>query len=498
MSRHRRIGRRTGWGVFATAGVLAAAGPGFAQESREPDAQELQQYQQMLSLLDPGRLPGTHARLAAWCRGIQWTRMAVHHDRESARLTILDERSKLGDAPGAGKLKRLTEQAAKAELVAEWRNLREEWIRADIAERRKAWKPDDVPALRKILESTMKDGVSDAATKLAHDILEIAANDAATRACLGEVREGVEWLPADEAMVRRGGLKDLRVRLDLHRKLEPMCRSARLHVPFPYEGLERIEHLSDPSIPVNSAAPSPYAPYWKEKIPYGDGQGIQYIIPPKDYDPRRSWPVMVRLHNCTGEVTQERVVQSVALDYIRKDNAVPYVVLIPWARTYETNAWNFRETLCDLLDGIRSAGDRFRIDPKRVVLTGFGYGGTGVVRLAGMLPDGFSAFAPDRGIFGEEAPTADYGGKPFFVTYLEDGPDIDVVRKFLMSLRLGRAAVHEEPLSRLTVSSRSRATREDLLKFLEKQVNPVPPDLGILRRVVRESAEPMPVLEIVK
>jgi pimeloyl-ACP methyl ester carboxylesterase len=131
--------------------------------------------------------------------------------------------------------------------------------------------------------------------------------------------------------------------------------------------------------------------------PYG-------LYVPRDYDPRKAWPLLVSLHGATSNhlLNRRRVFglgnRPGESDYeaIRNEDIafpeVGFIVLTPYGRgevaTYNGIA---EEDVLRAMDDVKRA---YNVDEDRVYLTGLSMGGGGTWHLGLRYPDRFAAIAP--------------------------------------------------------------------------------------------------------
>jgi len=119
--------------------------------------------------------------------------------------------------------------------------------------------------------------------------------------------------------------------------------------------------------------------------------GCQYLVfLPKDYDgSRKRWPLILFLHGA-GE-------RGKKLDLVKKHGPpkiveqqpdFPFIVISPQCAAKE---WWSTDVLTALLDEVM---EDYRVDPRRVYLTGLSMGGYGAWSLAMACPERFAAVVP--------------------------------------------------------------------------------------------------------
>lgn len=111
---------------------------------------------------------------------------------------------------------------------------------------------------------------------------------------------------------------------------------------------------------------------------------------PEDYDKKQSHPLMLFLHGAgeRGEGNLDLVTVHGPPKMIKAGRKFPCVVVSPQC---PTNGWWNAVELSALLDHVEA---NYKIDKKRIYLTGLSMGGYGVWSLALREPDRFAAIAP--------------------------------------------------------------------------------------------------------
>ena len=124
-------------------------------------------------------------------------------------------------------------------------------------------------------------------------------------------------------------------------------------------------------------------------------QGYQRIIKiPDDYDkkPEEKWPLILFLHG-SGERGDDsnKLMDQGPLGYINRGHPLPFVVVAP--QCPRRDHWS-PEKLNQLITEIEAT---YRIDPKRIYVTGLSMGGYGTFDLAACFPERLAAIAPVAG-----------------------------------------------------------------------------------------------------
>ena len=109
---------------------------------------------------------------------------------------------------------------------------------------------------------------------------------------------------------------------------------------------------------------------------------------PEDYDKEKSWPLILFLHGAGesgSDVDKVKAHGPPKIVETKKD--FPFIVVSPQSRRF---GWNV-DALIGLLDHVVS---KYRVDRRRIYLTGLSMGGYGTWSLAARAPDRFAAIVP--------------------------------------------------------------------------------------------------------
>lgn len=123
------------------------------------------------------------------------------------------------------------------------------------------------------------------------------------------------------------------------------------------------------------------------------------IYAPRDYTPDREWPAIVFLNGrgeC-GNDGQRQLAVGLLPAILAEPEEWPFVVVFP-QKPDQASAWSDHEEL--VLASLERAREGFRIDPRRVYLTGLSQGGCGTWLIGARHPEVFAALAPVCG-YGE-------------------------------------------------------------------------------------------------
>ena len=164
---------------------------------------------------------------------------------------------------------------------------------------------------------------------------------------------------------------------------------------------------------------------------------LEYLLAlPKDYDKdtTKAWPLMVFLHGAGergSDINKVKVHGPAKLVEQGKD--FPFIVVSP--QCPEGQWWNNRvETVMALIDEI---AEKYRVDPKRIYLTGLSMGGFGTWSITTTFPDRFAAIVPicgggqpyQAGNLKKIPIWAFHGGKDPVVPVAESERMVDAVKK---------------------------------------------------------------------
>jgi predicted peptidase len=122
--------------------------------------------------------------------------------------------------------------------------------------------------------------------------------------------------------------------------------------------------------------------------------GKYLLFLPRGYDrSRQRWPLIVYLHGGSMRGTDPERLRRWGVPHVADaDSSFPFIVLSPLLP--ERQLWTDTDALIALLDDIQA---RYRVDPRRVYLTGHSLGGNGAWYLAYRHPERFAAVAPMAG-----------------------------------------------------------------------------------------------------
>lgn len=134
------------------------------------------------------------------------------------------------------------------------------------------------------------------------------------------------------------------------------------------------------------------------------GEHYRYqVYVPRDFDPKRKWPVILFLHG-VGERGDDGLLQTdLGIAHaIRADaSRFPFVIVMPQCR--KDRRWINADMQSQALAALENAIREFHGDRERVYLTGLSMGGYGTWDFAAKYPAKFAAYVPIcGGIYGPQ------------------------------------------------------------------------------------------------
>lgn len=120
---------------------------------------------------------------------------------------------------------------------------------------------------------------------------------------------------------------------------------------------------------------------------------LKYLLHlPKDYDQKDKWPLILFLHGRGERGDDLDLVKKHGLPrLIEEGQEFPFIVVSPQCPLSGMWWLDQIEFLNALLDDVI---ERYKVDTKRIYLTGLSMGGAGTWYLAGRYPERFAAIAP--------------------------------------------------------------------------------------------------------
>jgi predicted esterase len=123
------------------------------------------------------------------------------------------------------------------------------------------------------------------------------------------------------------------------------------------------------------------------------GVAVNYaLFIPEDYRDDRAYPLILFLHGFGTRGTTGRRFTQDALPFTLRYRSIDFLVLCPQGRsgTWDPSGDDARRAM-ELLAAVREG---YRVDPRRISLTGVSSGGAGVWDLAARYPDAWAAIVP--------------------------------------------------------------------------------------------------------
>lgn len=463
--------------------LILAAGPSaplFAQGGPAPNAKVQAEYEAMLQQADPAKNPERHTVLAEWCRQNKWKAKAEYHDLEARRYQFAKARAALKGEPKTADLKRLFDLAVRLKLDEEQAAGRQEWLAAEMQDRRAKVKEGDTAGLKALLAWGVKNGAP-GMDALAREVLALDPAHPEAHEAVGHIKDGGKWVDPWEMLVQRGGLNDPNVRREIHALIEKARKTPpRQYAKKPLEGLERI-------------AEAGFGPYWKDPIRTGDGKGMQYLWVSPKYDPAKPSPLIVSLHGGgIGNASEHAAVSASIFSTWAADSE--FVVIAPWARMHFYNSWNMKENMLDVVDGIIQTCDRMNIDRRRIYFEGASMGGAGTQRFSWVVTELAPAYCPQAGCYYNQFSAPDLTGVPYLVFHGAKDEEFrnKTLTVFLDKLKAAKADVTYVNLPDAGHQLPTQAVVPRMLEFFRKHTNTITPDLQIIRRVITELPQVKP------
>ena len=124
---------------------------------------------------------------------------------------------------------------------------------------------------------------------------------------------------------------------------------------------------------------------------YGKGY-LLYLPEGYEADPKKTWPLIFFLHGYGDRGDNVLLLAKASpFMYIREQGSLPFIIAAPLLTAFEGYS-SFPETY---MDGVLAEVQaNYRVDPKRIYVTGLSMGGEATWRFALHQPDTFAAIAP--------------------------------------------------------------------------------------------------------
>lgn len=150
--------------------------------------------------------------------------------------------------------------------------------------------------------------------------------------------------------------------------------------------------------------PSPETGFLNRSLTIGGVTCPYQVYVPRDYDPGRTWPIILFLHGAgeRGSNGSSQTQEGLGMALRRWPERWPAICVFPQAP--EGTNWHGAQGRMAMA-ALEAAEQEFRTDPDRVYLTGLSMGGNGTWYLGWKHPERFAAmvaicgfleFAPDR------------------------------------------------------------------------------------------------------
>ena len=129
----------------------------------------------------------------------------------------------------------------------------------------------------------------------------------------------------------------------------------------------------------------------------------EYLVSlPKNYEAEKgkTWPLIIYLHGGSHRGENLKLLYGYGIpDQIYRGREFPFIIAAPQCQI--NHRWSTDDWFEDFFDELCA---KYRIDGRRVYLTGLSLGGSGTWYLAGKYPDIFAAIAPISGLTGPHFP----------------------------------------------------------------------------------------------
>ena len=158
--------------------------------------------------------------------------------------------------------------------------------------------------------------------------------------------------------------------------------------------------------------------HFEVRSPVAAKIGYLLFLPQGYEKSQQRWPLMLYLHGGGESGTNlADVKRNGPPRHVETNPDFPFILVSPQTKS----GWDIRTPMA-LLDDVMS---RYRVDPRRVYVTGVSMGGGGVWALAAAHPERFAAIVPVSGI-GDPADARKLGALPIWVFHGAKDPIISV------------------------------------------------------------------------
>lgn len=142
-----------------------------------------------------------------------------------------------------------------------------------------------------------------------------------------------------------------------------------------------------------------------------------HIAIPEKYTREKQWPLFILLHGGPHGAGADNMVPFFKGGLMKRG----VISVYPMALEEQLLAWNYPHEMAYILQIIRQVGTTYRIDPKRIYLTGHSMGGGGAWAQGAVLRDTWAGIGPMSGWF-KPTPAPDvklYKGLPIYILHGE-------------------------------------------------------------------------------
>lgn len=366
----------------------------------EKSAEEMSaEYKERVEKANLEAFPEKHQAMASWCKRNYPDKYEFHlrayHEYQFDQL-----KNTLPVSPTPEQLKALIPKAEKLDLPDKAKELRTKWGEAQFAIHEKKLKAGDVALMQKLLKWAIDNQVEhiDPVKELAESILKLDETHLPAHKVLGHVQVEGKWMSLEE-MIGGIDIRNPKARLELHRKLAAeSAGKPRELLPNPTRGMEQEGDL----LLASTAASGGMAKYFIGLNGYSKGRGAALVI---------------SLHG-GGEGGFEAAKTGARIganEFINCKFKGGCVILAPIARSHVTNSWGTLSNFEDLLDAMEETRDRFKIDMKRIYITGQSMGGGGTSLYYLCFPELAAASCARAGFYFRDGSVKDVLEKPIMV-----------------------------------------------------------------------------------
>ncbi len=156
---------------------------------------------------------------------------------------------------------------------------------------------------------------------------------------------------------------------------------------------------------------------------------------PAEYTTEKAWPMMVLLHGGPAAGADNLV------PFFRRGLEAKGVIQVyPQCLRPQLLAWNYPHEMAYVLQIIRQVGETYRVDPRRIYLTGHSMGGGGAWAQGAVLRDIWAGIAPLSGWYGAQPrPRPEHlTGLPIYIIHGDKDRNVPVANARLAVQDLNR------------------------------------------------------------